>query len=345
MIPGGSLRWLQIGHEPANATQEIQKMTTAKSLAFGLVLSITTLPLLAQGDDVPAAGADSSSPWEHVSGKYDADQDGTVTREEFQQNDLRFARMDRNDDGQLTEADFEGLESRRPGRRGAARTGLVQGADLDGDGAITAEEWASFQGALDVDGDGLVTGEEMRALRDVSRDGQKAGRGGEKSSERLSRFDADENGGLDSAEREAMFKSLDADGDGTISADEVPQRRRGRSERAGRRGPGAGVHLMKAADADQDQQLTAAEWQSFLQTADSNSDGELSQEELESVRPEGAPEQPADRPADAPTLQTQRLESLFTLLDANEDGVIAEDEWPRRRGPRGGRGSRGPRGQ
>ncbi|MEO1083926.1 MAG: hypothetical protein AAFY88_06765, partial [Acidobacteriota bacterium] len=193
-------------------------MNAKSSIAFALCLTAAfALPLQAATPETDAAGqsgdtvtdAERPSFWGRFSANHDANQDGVVSREEFLQEDQRFDRMDRNDDGQLTEADFEGLDDRRLRSRRGHRGGLIAGADLNQDGSVTAEEWASFESALDVDGDGVVSGEEMQALRDVRR-GEKAGRfggrGGEKSGGgQLSRFDADQSGDLNADERAAIF--------------------------------------------------------------------------------------------------------------------------------------------
>ncbi|MEM8996785.1 MAG: hypothetical protein AAGF23_18515, partial [Acidobacteriota bacterium] len=227
-------------------------MNTKSSFAFALCLAAAfALPLQAQTPESGAAGqsgdavtgAERPTFWGRFSATHDVSQDGVVSREEFLQENQRFERMDTDGDGQLTEADFEGMEGRRLKHRRGQRGGLIAGADLNRDGAVTAEEWASFESALDVDGDGLVSGEEMRALRDVRR-GEKAarfgGRGGEKSGGgQLSRYDADQSGDLDAAERAAIFTTLDADGDGTVSADEMPRGRRGLERHSRRGGSGA----------------------------------------------------------------------------------------------------------
>ncbi|MEM1179422.1 MAG: hypothetical protein AAGM22_13815 [Acidobacteriota bacterium] len=325
-------------------------MTTSTSITFALCLSaILASPAVAsgaQGADQPVVGdasaqtAERPSLWERFSTRHDTNQDGVITRDEFQKDDERFQRLDQNLDGQLTEADFEGLKSRRFGE--LQNRGLIRGADINRDGRVTAEEWASFEQALDVDGDGVVSDGEMQALRDVRRSersqrfGGRDAKRGQKSfdGQAQSPFDADQSGGLDAAERAALFSSFDTNGDGTVSADEMPQGRRGGKDR-GQRGARFGMGLLKAADGDQDRRVSLSEWQSFLQAADADGDGTLSRTELEAVRPEGAPAAPATRPEGAPSLETERLEALFTMLDANEDGVIADDEWPRRRGPRG----------
>lgn len=53
--------------------------------------------------------------WEYLRGKYDADEDGVITRAEYTRDDLHWSRLDTDEDGQLTE---EEIAARRPfGRR------------------------------------------------------------------------------------------------------------------------------------------------------------------------------------------------------------------------------------
>ncbi|MEM8929792.1 MAG: hypothetical protein AAGE94_01385 [Acidobacteriota bacterium] len=199
--------------------------TRRLSVFAGALLTLLALPTLAQ--DAPEGEASSENRiWERVSQRFDIDGDGQITNEEFDSQNDRFTRMDRDQDGVLTAADFEGIEAR------------------------------------------------------------------------------------------------------------------GRTDR--RRGPrGPAMHLMRQADINQDGELARDEWTGYLATLDSNTDGSIDRSELEAARPADAPEPPQDRPQREIEVSVERLSQTFDRLDANADGVITEDEQPRRRG-RGAR--RGPRG-
>ena len=107
--------------------------------------------------------------------RFDTDKDGQVSREEFPGSDEAFARMDRNKDGVLSEADLQ-----QGGGRGNARgndnkkkapvtpkTGnVIERGDTDGDGKLHRAEFlgsASEWRALDKNGDGWVTADEIGA--------------------------------------------------------------------------------------------------------------------------------------------------------------------------------------
>lgn len=122
----------------------------------------------------------------------------------------------------------------------------------------------------------------------------------------------------------------------------------------GRRGGGM---ILFAADADRDHNITAAEWQDFLIALDGDADGLLTAEEFQAFRQARAAErgitrEPREAPPEAAEFLNRRfdtdgdgqvevedLQAKFDSLDANSDGELTSDEFPRR-GPRGPRGRR-----
>ena len=54
----------------------------------------------------PLAESPTDSVWTYLSTKYDADQDGTVTADEYKREGGNFGRLDSDQDGVLTAADF-----------------------------------------------------------------------------------------------------------------------------------------------------------------------------------------------------------------------------------------------
>jgi Ca2+-binding EF-hand superfamily protein len=171
-----------------------------------------------------------------IAHRADADGDGTLTAAEA---DAWFTARDGNGDGRLDAADFAAgaRRGRGPGKGGP-------GGGLDGDGIFTREDLAAVFARFDADGDGALSAEErpeaprghhrrdgFHGLRGADTDGDGAISRAEWDAAVAARPHAD-------PERAAArFAALDADGDGRITADELPRHRRG--HRPGR-GPGRG---------------------------------------------------------------------------------------------------------
>lgn len=158
----------------------------------------------------------------------DADGDGNLTRAEaMAAAAARFARMDANSDGRIDAADREAGRERR-------RDSMFARMDADGNGAISRAEFDAAGDAMD---ERREARQEARAHR--GRDhrrgpGQRAFRAGQRM-EAARMADTNNDRAIDRAEfmaaAEARFARADADGNGTISADER------RAMRPGRPGP------------------------------------------------------------------------------------------------------------
>jgi hypothetical protein len=84
----------------------------------------------------------------------DRNRDGVVTRAEWQGSDQSFRQQDRNGDGILSGGEV----------RAAQGTGSVNAfalVDLDGNGRVTAQEWRRAFTQLDVNRDSLLTEDEL----------------------------------------------------------------------------------------------------------------------------------------------------------------------------------------
>lgn len=107
----------------------------------------------------------------------DSDGDGVVTLDELRSmRENIFSRMDRNNDGVLSEDDRRRSRSGNEERRQA----LMQAFDLDGDGILSADEFingpTSFFTMADANRDGAVDRAEAEAAAEVARDAAAAAR-------------------------------------------------------------------------------------------------------------------------------------------------------------------------
>lgn len=105
--------------------------------------------------------------------RLDADGDGVVTREEanvFRQ--FVFQRLDGNNDGAISTNEVVAHQQMMQMRLELRQSRIALAAarlDADGDGAITAQEFADlpdFFALIDIDGDDLISSEEAASIRD-----------------------------------------------------------------------------------------------------------------------------------------------------------------------------------
>ena len=198
------------------------------------------------GQAAPRMGAravDPAARWQRMLTRFDANEDGVISAEEFQGPEQAMRALDANNDGTITQEEALGAAQGRP-RDGVARAGgavdpaqrwqrIVQAADADKDGKLSAAEWpgqAERFTALDADGDGFLGQDEMAALRpEVPADAQ-ANRAGRQ----------DMIG--------AFIRMMDADGDGQVSAEEW-------------------ANFLAGADVNQDEMMSRDELMAKLQEA------------------------------------------------------------------------------
>jgi Ca2+-binding EF-hand superfamily protein len=151
----------------------------------------------------------------------DANNDGTLTRQEFDAGrDATFARLDANNDGALSREEMRAMrEGHRGHRRGGGMHGLTR-ADANNDGNITRDEFLARPlehfDRLDANDDGVISAAE-RPQR-----GDRAERGPRRDRPHL---DGDNDGQISRAEFAAMgagrFERLDANSDGRVTREEA----------------------------------------------------------------------------------------------------------------------------
>lgn len=144
----------------------------------------------------------------------DADNDGTITRAEaMTAAEARFARMDADGDGSLTAADREAAMARRQAER-------FQSLDANGDGSISRTEWDQGHAAMKA-----KRAERMAARGNGDGEGRRgADRRGHHGGHMMLRADANGDKTISKAEFTAhamqRFDRADADRNGVISAAE-----------------------------------------------------------------------------------------------------------------------------
>ena len=91
----------------------------------------------------------------------DANNDGMISREEWQGRSEAFDRMDKNKDGLISREEVAV-------RGGGQRKGRIKQMDLNNDKQISRDEWkgsTDIFSRLDINSDGVITKEELRARR------------------------------------------------------------------------------------------------------------------------------------------------------------------------------------
>lgn len=91
--------------------------------------------------------------WDATKTKYDGDGDGRVGRSEYPGTDVDFARLDRNRDESLTEADFDFSRDYAP----SPGSILFSRLDRDGDGKVAPQEIETFFRKADADDAGFLS--------------------------------------------------------------------------------------------------------------------------------------------------------------------------------------------
>ena len=203
------------------------KFLVPAALALGLAVSGAAV---AQTAGAPGTQAGKPDRRAEMIKAMDKDGDGKVSKAEF----LAFQpqggwQVDANKDGKVTRDEFMTPRSRADSPRAAEwkaraekrRADAFSQLDANKDGMVSREEFTQFRGGLFV---------RTAADRDA-----RAGKMQERKAAVFQRMDANADGAIDAAERQAVreagFARMDKNGDGFVTADEL-----GRGHRRGHRG-------------------------------------------------------------------------------------------------------------
>ncbi len=203
--------------------------TTARPLqlvvALAAALSLTAC-VSSRDDEFMELDPAQDSAWAFLSAKYDADGDGTITAEEYDRPGGDLARVDRNEDGVITVADYAGGPSggreaqmmRMMRARGMAMTAFQDDEDPSD---LKRTELVTAVARLDADASGALDAEEMAGVEPPDVSGQppmvrRMMAGATPFAALAEVADADADGSLSTDELTTFFDSMD-DGDAVWS--------------------------------------------------------------------------------------------------------------------------------
>jgi hypothetical protein len=154
-------------------------MTTLQGLAMVAVSACLAAPVFAQGTGSGTARAQQNAESQAEEARrlraMDTDNDGVITRAEWQGTAQSFRQQDANHDGVLSGQELlprAGASGNSPDRsRREQLYARFERADRNGDGRVARDEWTGTTAAfkrMDENGDGMVTREEFTTVSERS---------------------------------------------------------------------------------------------------------------------------------------------------------------------------------
>ena len=146
-------------------------MTTPRFLLIGVSLAVIATSAAADPSCGSCArrgearGDGRGNQWNSMLGRLDANDDGRISESEFEGQHQRFDKLDRNGDGIVTRTEMGGRMSDRRARGGD----FFFQADANGDGQVSQSEWTDQRtrafDRLDSDRDGYLDRHEFMSAR------------------------------------------------------------------------------------------------------------------------------------------------------------------------------------
>lgn len=167
---------------------------------------------------------DPEQRWQQMLERFDENNDGQISADEFKGPERVFTMLDQDGDGLITQAEatrFRGLgrPDRDWGNRAAGLEMMLRRCDEDGDGRVTRDEWPGRDemfDRLDADGDGFITAEDVAAIRQQPRPQRM-----NPAQILLRVLDKNGDGQVSNSEWTDFFASADTDGDELLSYEEL----------------------------------------------------------------------------------------------------------------------------
>lgn len=244
------------------------------------------LAILASGASAIVAQQGRPSPPRPVLQALDADHDGTLSAAEIANAPAVLKSLDRNGDGQLDSLEYLPSQTDSADANPNELVKRLMVLDRNGDGVLTADEVPERLKPLmqkaDANHDGKLTADELRAYALTQSQPQgRSMRGGQptRMDPVLNALDADHDGILSATEianASAALLTLDRNGDGQLTPDELRPRQQTPADRV--------EHLLDEWDTNKDGKLSKAEMPDRMQAQfdqiDTNHDGFADKAEL-----------------------------------------------------------------
>jgi Ca2+-binding EF-hand superfamily protein len=273
-----------------------------------LLLSLLVVSSSFAGAQGPGGGAPPPRP---VFLALDTDHDGKLSADEIAAASKSLLTLDADHDGQLTSLEYLPSQNDPNANKPNETVTRLMVLDRNGDGVLTKDEVPErMQGMfdrIDTNHDGKLTQDEIKASASAQHGPNgRAQRGGEPTSRDplLKALDTNQDGVISADEIAAAptsLKTLDKDGDGTITQAEVRPPQMTPTDRA--------KHMLDEWDTNKDGKISKPEapdrMQQQFETVDTNHDGFLTEDELtvyfanmpqQPRRPEGGPNPEGSRP-------------------------------------------------